>query len=51
MQKKCGESNEDVNIYYAQLSVVIIVWYDKVKLLCNKTLTFKYLDVTIRNDV
>ena len=36
-KKKCGDSNEDINIYYAQLSVAIIVWYDEVKLLCNKT--------------
>ena len=36
-KKKCGESNEDINIYYAQFSVAIIVWYDEVKLICNKT--------------
>ena len=36
-KKKCGDSNEDVNIYYAQLPVAIIVWYDEVKLICNKT--------------
>ena len=36
-KKKCGESNEDINIYYAQLFIAIIVWYDEVKLICNKT--------------
>lgn len=35
--KKCGESNEDVNIYYAQLSVAIIVLYDEIEFICNKT--------------
>lgn len=36
-KKKCGESNEDVNIYYAQLSVAIIVLYDEIEFICNKT--------------
>lgn len=36
-KKKCAESNEDINIYYAQLFIAIIVWYDEVKLICNKT--------------
>ena len=36
-KKKCGESNEDVNIHYAQLSVAIIVLYDEIEFICNKT--------------
>ena len=34
--QKCGESNEDVNIHYAQLSVAIIVYMMKLNLFATK---------------
>ena len=33
---KAAESNEDINIYYAQLFIAIIVLYDEIEFICNK---------------